>query len=113
MEVAWAVNTFVRVSTEVVTLCLQQVGRQNFSTVGVVVVDGSSQGWYRNTSVDGHGYDFTRSLLVLLGNVLEVVVQQQVLQFRILFKGIRDLLQELSTNNASFTPDLSQFRFQS
>jgi hypothetical protein len=37
MEDAFLVHTLVRMSTEIVALCLQQVGRQRFSPVAVVI----------------------------------------------------------------------------
>ena len=107
MEVPRTVGTFVSVGTEVVALCLQEVSRQNFCTVGVVVVDGCGEGRNRNPSLNGEGNHFTNGLLVLLSNVLEVVVKKQVLEGRVLFKGISNLLKELGTDDATFTPDLS------
>src|SRR5688572_14440597 len=109
MEYAIFVGTFVSMRTEVVTLCLDQVGGQNRRTVAVVVVDRSREGWRRDTVLNGIRHDITQRLLIFISNVFEVRSQQQVSDRGIFSIRIGNFLQELCTNNTTRTENLRDF----
>ena len=109
MEHAFFIGAFVSMRTKVVTLCLNQVSRQNGRTVAVVVGDCSREGRNRDTVLNSVGNHVTQRLLVFVRNFLEVRCQQQVGDTGVFSIGIGDFLQELRTNDATRTEDLRDF----
>ena len=109
MEHTFFISAFVGMRTEIVTLCLDQVGRQNGSTVAVVVRNCSREGWNRNTVLHSIGNNVTQRLLIFVRDFLEVRSQQQVRNARIFSVGIGDFLQELGANDAARTENLRDF----
>ncbi|GCZ92540.1 hypothetical protein HmCmsJML146_00048 [Escherichia coli] len=95
--------------TEIVTLCLDQVRRQNSGTVAIVIGNRSGEGRNRDTVLYCISNDITQSLLVVIGNLLEVRSQQQVSDLRIFGISIGDFLQELRTDDAASTENLRDF----
>jgi hypothetical protein len=109
VEHTFFIRAFVSVRTEVITLRLDQVGRQNGSTIAVVVRHCSGEGWNRNTVLYSIGNNVTQRLLVFVSNFLEIRCQQQISDACIFSVSIGDFLQELSTNDATCAEDLRDF----
>src|SRR5690606_2723736 len=109
MEHTFFIRTFIRMRTEVVTLRLDQVGRQYGSTIAVVVRHCSGEGRHRNTVLYCVCYNITQRLLVFVSNLLEVRRQKQVRDTCIFSIGISDFLQELGADDATCTEDLRDF----
>ena len=105
MEYAFFISALIGMSTEIVTLSLNQVSRQDCRTVAVVVGNGGRECRNRDTVLNGISHNITQRLLIFISNLLEVRRQQQVGDTRILLVSISDLLQELSTNNTTGTED--------
>ncbi len=109
MEDTLFIRTLVGMRTEVVTLRLNQVGRQHGSTIAVVVCHRSGEGWNRNTVLYCVSNHVTQRLLVLVRNLFEVRCQQKVGDTGVFSIGIGDFLQELCTNDATRAEDLRDF----
>lgn len=109
MEHAFFINTLISMRTKIVTLCTDQVRRQNSSTVAVVIGNRCGEGRNRNTVLYCISNDITQRLLVVIGNLLEVRSQQQVSDLRIFGISIGDFLQELRTDDAASTENLRDF----
>ena len=109
MEHAFFIGAFVSMRTKVVTLCLNQVGRQNGRAVAVVVGYCSREGRNRDPVLDSVGNHVTQRLLIFIRNLLEVRCQQQVGDTGVFSIGIGDFLQELRTNDATRAEDLRDF----
>lgn len=99
MEHTFFINTLISMRTKIVTLCLDQVRRQNSSTVAVVIGNRCGEGRNRNTVLYCISNDITQRLLVVIGNLLEVRSQQQVSDLWIFGISIGDFLQELRTDD--------------
>ena len=92
--------------TEIVTLCLNQVGSRIERAQAVEITQGRThgrQGYATQGAFCNHLTPRRQSDLYLGA---EEVVEQQVLQLRILPVRIRNLLQEYGTDNTAFTPYL-------
>lgn len=109
MEHTFFINALISMCTEIVTLCLDQVRRQNSGTVAIVIGNRSGEGRNRDTVLYCISNDITQSLLVVIGNLLEVRSQQQVSDLRIFGISIGDFLQELRTDDAASTENLRDF----
>lgn len=92
------------VSTEVVTLSLQQVGREVSGAVSVVEAQSSAEGGSGDTPEGALADHVSPALLSLLDGGLEEVVEQEVLQVRVVAVSVGDVLEEDGTDNAATTP---------
>jgi len=106
VEHTFFIGTLISMRSEIVTLRLNQVSRQDCGTVAVVVGDSRCEGWYRDTVLYRISNHITQRLLVFISDIFEVRCQQQVSNRWVLRIGISDFLQELGTNDAAFTEDL-------
>lgn len=109
MEHTFFINALISMCTEIVTLCPDQVRRQNSGTVAVVIGNRSSESRNRDTVQYRISNDITQRLLVVIGDLLEVRGQQQVSDLRIFGICIGDFLQELRTDDAASTENLRDF----
>lgn len=109
MEHTFFINAFISMRTEIVTLCLDQVRRQNSGTVAVIICNRSGEGRNRDTVLYRISNDITQRLLVIIGNLFKVRSQQQVSDLRIFGISIGDFLQELRTDDAASTENLRDF----
>ncbi|STJ43803.1 Uncharacterised protein [Escherichia coli] len=109
MEHTFFINALISMRTEIVTLCLDQVRRQNSGTVAVIIGNRSGEGRNRDTVLYCISNDIAQRLLVVIGNLLEVRSQQQVSDLRIFGISIGDFLQELRTDDAASTENLRDF----
>jgi ABC-type transporter Mla MlaB component len=107
MEYAFFISALIGMGTEIVALSLNQVSRQDSRTIAVVVGNGSRECRNRDAVLNSISHDITQRLLIFISNLFEVRRQQQVGNTRILLVGISDLLQELSTDNATGTKILA------
>ena len=92
------------VGTEVVTLGLQQVGRQVLGTVTVVEAESSAEGRQRDTQDSSLADDVSPALLSVVNSVGEEAVEQKVVEVRVVTVGVGDVLEENGTDNATTTP---------
>ena len=92
------------VGTEVVTLGLQQVGREVLGTVTVVEAEGSAEGRQRDTQDSSLADDVSPALLSVVDSVGEEAVEQKVVEVRVVTVGVGDVLEENRTDNATATP---------
>lgn len=92
------------VGTEVVTLGLQQVGREVLGTVTVVEAEGSAEGRQRDTQDSSLADDVSPALLSVVDSVGEEAVEQKVVEVRVVTVGVGDVLEENGTDNATTTP---------
>lgn len=109
MEHTFFINALISMRTEIVTLCLDQVRRQNSGAVAVIICNRSGEGRNRDTVLYRISDDIAQRLLVVIGNLLEVRSQQQVSDLRIFGISIGDFLQELRTDDAASTENLRDF----
>lgn len=109
MEHTVFINALISMRTEIVTLCLDQVRRQNSGTVAIVIGNRSSEGRNRDTVLYCVSDDIAQRLLIVIGDLLEVRSQQQVSDLRIFGICIGDFLQELRTDDAASTENLRDF----
>lgn len=109
MEHTFFINALISMRTEIVTLCLDQVCRQNSRTVAVVIGNRSGKGRNRDTVLYCISNDIAQRLLVIIGNLFKVRSQQQVSDLRIFGICIGDFLQELRTDDAASTENLRDF----
>ncbi len=89
---------------EVVTLRLQQVGRQPVAAVAVVIRQGRTERRHRQPHLDRRGDHPSPAWLRLFDRGFEEVVQQQVLELRVLVERALDVLQEPAADDAAATP---------
>ena len=92
------------VGTEVVTLGLQQVGREVLGTVTVVEAESSAEGRQRDTQDSSLADDVSPALLSVVDSVGEELVEQKVVEVRVVTVGVSDVLEENGTDNATTTP---------
>lgn len=92
------------VGTEVVTLGLQQVGREVLGTVTVVEAESSAEGRQRDTQNSSLADDVSPALLSVVDSVGEELVEQKVVEVRVVTVGVSDVLEENGTDNATTTP---------
>ena len=109
MEHTFFINALISIRTEIVTLCPDQVRRQNSGTVAVIIGNRSGEGRNRDTVLYRISDDIAQRLLVVIGNLFEVRSQQQVSDLRIFGISIGDFLQELRTDDATSTENLRDF----
>ena len=98
------VEALVSVCAKIVALSLQQVGRQTFGTIAVVVSQRRTDGRHRNAKLDGGGHHTTPGILCLRDGTLEEGIQQQVVQPRVLLERVLDLAQECGADDAAAAP---------
>ncbi len=98
------VDSFVGVRSKIISLCLQQVGRQATAAIAIVESQGSTHGRHRNAHLNGRGDHSAPGCLCFLDGVLEERVDEQVLQLRIFVKRFLYLAEEGRTNNTTAAP---------
>lgn len=98
------------VGTEVVTLGLQDVGREVLGAEAVVEGEGGGEGRGRDTPESTLGDDVTPASLGLLDGLVEEVGEQQVLKVGVGTVGSSDVLQEDGADDAATTPHESNLR---
>merc|ERR1712183_129515 len=93
-----------RVRTKVVTLRLEQRGRQRLGAHAVIKGNSAREGRRGHTPQYGLGNDAAPAIFGLADGIREEVVEQQVLEIWVLAEGIRNVLQKYRANNAAATP---------
>ena len=92
------------VSTEVVTLGLEQVGGEVLGAVSVVEAEGSAEGGRRNTPQSGVADDVSPTVLGVVDSLVEEIVEQKVLEVGVSAVGLGDVLEEDGTDDAATAP---------
>lgn len=88
------IHPLVRMRTKVVPLGLKKVGRQHRIPIAIKERQCRAEGRDRNPTLRSRRYNIPPSLLRLLHLATEVVVQEQVVQLRILVVRLFDLSKE-------------------
>lgn len=73
--------------TEIIPLSLEQVCRQFFATVAVIIAKGGGHGGYGDTVRQGHRTHIAPTLLIGIHYRLKIGIQQKVGYIRIFIKG--------------------------
>lgn len=92
------------VSTEVITLGLEEVGGQVLGAVAVVEAESSGESRSGNTPQSGLADHVTPAVLGVVNSLLEEVVEEQVLKVRVVAVGIGDVLEEDGADDATTAP---------
>lgn len=92
------------VGTEVVTLGLQQVGRQVLGAVAVVEAEGSGESRQRNAPESRLADNVAPAALGVVNGLSEEIVEQKVLEVGVVAVGVGDVLKEDRANDAATTP---------
>lgn len=92
------------VGTEVVTLGLQQVGREVLGAVAVVEAEGSAEGRERDTPEGGLANNVSPAALSVVDGLVEEVVEQEVLEVGVVAVSVGDVLEEDGADDAATTP---------
>lgn len=92
------------VSTEVVTLSLQQVGGQVLGAVAVVEAQRGGEGRDGDTPESSLADNVSPAVLGIVDGLGEELVEQQVLELGVLAVSVGDVLQEDRADNATATP---------
>lgn len=95
------------VGTEVVTLRLDEVGRDDLAAVAVEEGEGSGESGERNTPDDALSNDTPPTRLSLVEGLVEEVVEQEGFETLVLGVGSGDVAEEDGLDNATTTPHLS------
>ena len=98
------------VSTEVVTLSLQQVSWQSLGSVTVVEGQSGREGWSWDTLGGSQSNSLSPARLSLGDSLSEELVEQQVLQLRVLSVGLGDFSQEDRSDDTATSPHQSDGR---
>ena len=104
---ARTVSALVSVGAEVVTLSLEQVGRNAVAAVAVIVSEGSGESRNRNAVGESSGKHVAPAGLSLFELLAEERVNHEILKGRIVGESLFDLAQEDRTDDASATPHQS------
>lgn len=92
------------VSTKVVPLGLEQVGREALGAVPVVEAERSAEGRRGNTQQGGLADHISPAALRLVDRLVEEVIEQKVLELRVVAVGVGDVLEEDRADDAPTTP---------
>lgn len=97
------------VGAKVVTLCLQEVGREILRTVAVVEAQRGAESRGRDTPKGALTHDIPPSLLGGVDSLVEKVIKEQVLEVWVAPVCVRDILQEHGSDNATTAPHEGNF----
>ena len=89
---------------EVISLSLQKICRQILGSIPVIEAQSGAEGGCRNTPESTFAHDISPSWLSLVDGLVEEVVEEQVLQFRISSICSSDVFQENRADDTSSTP---------
>jgi len=92
------------VGTEVVTLGLQQVGREVLGAVAVVEAEGSAEGRERDTPEGRLADNVSPAGLSVVDGLVEEVVEQEVLEVGVVAVSVGNVLEEDGADDAATTP---------
>lgn len=92
------------VGTEVVTLRLEEVGRDNFTAVAIEEGEGSAEGRCGDTPEDSLGDDTTPSWLSGVYGLVEEVVEEERFKVLVLVESVGDVTEEDALDDATASP---------
>jgi hypothetical protein len=92
------------VGTEVVTLGLEEVGRELLGAVTVVEAEGSAESRGRDTPEGTLADNVSPASLGVVDSLVEEVIEQEVLEVGVVAVSVGDILQENGADNAATTP---------
>lgn len=92
------------VGAEVVTLGLEEVGGEVLGAEAVVEGQGGAEGGRGNTPLGAVGDGVAPALLGVVDGLVEEVVEEQVLEVRVLAEGVGDVLEEDGADDAAAAP---------
>ena len=105
VEAAFLICTFIRMRSEVITLCLYQIGTNMPGMKGIQVADGICHCRYGKSAQDCLRRDLTKIFFIGNHTLLEELIQQQMGSLRILFICSGDFVEEFCLNNTAGTED--------
>jgi hypothetical protein len=92
------------VSTEVVSLGLEQVGREILGTVTIEPRESGGESRCWNTEKSSLGNDISPAGLGLVDSLVEEVIEEEILKVVVVTVSRSDVLQENRADNATSTP---------
>lgn len=92
------------VGTEVVTLSLEEVGGEVLGAVTVEPRQSGGEGGSRDTKEGSLGNDVSPAWLSLVDGLVEEIVEEKVLELRLLTVGVGDVLEEDGSDDAATSP---------
>ena len=104
MKASFSVHPLICVSTKVVSLSLNKIGRQLFPAVGVIIGQGGAKAGYRYTVSGRQAYHPSPTVLGLMYNFPEIGIEKQICKIRLPFVSLLYPVQKLGTDNAPSTP---------
>src|SRR5262245_51686375 len=81
------VGTLVRVSSKIVALSLQEIGRQSLAAISVEEGQGGGERRHRHTHLNGSPHGSTPGRLAAIDYAMEILVQQEVTERRIIVES--------------------------
>ena len=72
MEDTFFISTLIGMRPEVVSLCLNQVCRQNSRAIAIIISNSSGESWDWNTILYSIGHNIAQGLLILVSNFFEI-----------------------------------------
>lgn len=92
------------VGSEVISLCLKQVGRQVLCAIAVKPAEGSAESWSWYAEKCSLRHDISPAWLSLVNSLVEEAVEEKVLEIWIVSVRRSDILQENGSNDTASTP---------
>lgn len=89
---------------EVITLGLEQVGREILRAVSVIEAQGRTESWCGNAPFGALSYNVSPTFLSVMNGFVEEVIKQQVLEIRVLPISACNVLEEDGANDAASSP---------
>ena len=91
-------------STKIITLCLEKIGREILGAVTVVPAEGGTESGKWDTPHCTFADDIPPARLRLVDGLVEEVVEEQIFEIWVVTIGLCDILQEDRSDDATTTP---------
>ncbi len=92
------------VRAKVVALGLEEIRRQVLATITIIEAESSAEGRQWNAPQRALANNFAPAVLSVVDSLVEEVVEEQILEVRVLSVCRRDVLQEHGSNDATTAP---------
>ena len=109
MENTVAVDAFIRMRSEIVSLCLNKIGTDRFRAKSVDISHSVGKCRYRHACIDCFGDDFPQAQLVFAYFAEEEIIFEQIVKLRIFLISRCDIVQKFRLDNAAGAEDRSDF----
>ena len=81
-------------STKVVALCLEEIGREILCTVAIIPAERSAEGRKRDTPYSTLADNVSPTWLRLVNGLVEEIIEEQVFEIWVVAVSLCDILQE-------------------